>query len=153
MGLRGGSAARTMPARGARFLLSPPPKRDRSAPRDATLPKPPVCANRKAIYAYSIPFSRRCLCAIPRAPAPHWCPAFPEDVTVERFPKRRLRFLDEPYLTVQLDLERLQRALGALAARQSSPLPERMRTQLGLMRRQVARMRREIRNHAEQIEA
>ena len=65
----------------------------------------------------------------------------------------RLRFLDEPLLVIQLDLERLQRELRALASRAGSPLPERLRAQLGLMARQLARMRREIRIQPDQIEA
>ena len=67
--------------------------------------------------------------------------------------KHRPRFLDEPFLAVQLDLERLQRELRALASRAGSPLPERLRAQLGLMARQLARMRREIRSQPDQIEA
>ena len=70
----------------------------------------------------------------------------------ERPRKRRLRFLDEPYLSVQLDLERLQRELRVLASRTGSPLPERLRSQLGEMARQIARFRREIREHPEAIE-
>jgi hypothetical protein len=63
----------------------------------------------------------------------------------ERPRQHRLRFLDDPYLSVQLDLERLQRDLRMLASRSGSPLPERMRQQLG-------RLRREIRDHHEAIE-
>jgi hypothetical protein len=71
---------------------------------------------------------------------------------MERPRKRPLRFLDEPYLSVQLDLERLQRDLRMLASRTGSPLPERMRRQLGKMARQLGRLRREIRDHSEAIE-
>jgi hypothetical protein len=70
----------------------------------------------------------------------------------ERPRKRRLRFLDEPFLSVQLDLERLQRNLRTLASRMGSPLPERLRQQLGQMARQIARLRREIRDHPDTIE-
>ena len=66
----------------------------------------------------------------------------------ERPRKRRRRFLDEPFLSVQLDLERLQRNLRTLASRTGSPLPERLRQQLG----QMARLRREIRDHPDTIE-
>jgi hypothetical protein len=78
--------------------------------------------------------------------------AVPGALTVERPRKRRLRFLDEPYLSVQLDLERLQQDLRMLASRTGSPLPERMRQQLGQMARQLGRLRREIRDHSEAIE-
>jgi hypothetical protein len=69
----------------------------------------------------------------------------------ERPRKRRLRFLDEPFLSVQLDLERLQRDLRTLATRAGSPLPERLRQQLGQMARQLGRLRREISDYPEAI--
>ena len=63
-----------------------------------------------------------------------------------------LILVHEPYLSVQLDLERLQRGLRMLASRTGSPLPDRMRQQLGQMARQLGRLRREIRDHSEAIE-
>jgi hypothetical protein len=71
---------------------------------------------------------------------------------VERLRKRRLRFPDEPYLAVQLDLERLQCDLRTLAAWTRSPLPKRMRRQLGAMARQIAQLRRELREHPDTVE-
>jgi hypothetical protein len=67
-------------------------------------------------------------------------------------PRKRTRYLDEPYIGVELDLALATRSLSQLASHATSPLPGRLRHRLARIVRQLIALQQELRHFPGRIE-